>query len=81
VIEKRRAERRFGDGLIAAEVGDRHEGWMRHADRLLADPDIVAAIYEALAKRHPQRCYWAGGGDVATSSLDQPMECRDAPAE
>jgi IS5 family transposase len=27
---------------------------MKHADQLLADPEIVAAVYEALAKRHPQ---------------------------
>src|SRR6516225_3203403 len=27
---------------------------MKHADRVLADKEIVAAIYEALAKRHPQ---------------------------
>jgi hypothetical protein len=28
-----------------------------------------------------RRCYGAGGEDVATSSLHEPMECRDAPAE
>jgi transposase, IS5 family len=53
VIERRRAQRSFGDGLIAAEVKDLHEDWMRHADRLLEDPAIVAAVYEALAKRRP----------------------------
>ena len=50
----RRAQRSFGDGLIAEEVKDLHEAWMKHADRVLADKEIVAAIYEALAKRHPQ---------------------------
>jgi IS5 family transposase len=54
VIERRRAQRSFGDGLIAAEVRDLHESWMTHANEVLADPEIVAAIYEALAKRHPQ---------------------------
>jgi IS5 family transposase len=54
VIERRRAQRSFGDGLIAAEVRDLHESWMTHANAVLADPEIVAAIYEALAKRHPQ---------------------------
>ena|SRR6516165_4224533 len=33
------------------------------------------------AKSGTDRCYGAGGGDMATSSLHQPMECRDAPAE
>ena len=54
MIETRRAQRSFGDGLIAEEVKDLHEEWMKHADRVLADKEIVAAIYEALAKRHPQ---------------------------
>src|SRR6202162_2868380 len=27
---------------------------MKHADRVLADKEIVAVVYEALAKRHPQ---------------------------
>jgi IS5 family transposase len=54
VIERRRAQRSFGDGLIAAEVADLHEAWMRQADRVLEDPQIVAAVYEALARRHPK---------------------------
>jgi len=53
VIEARRAQRSFGDGLVAAEVSDLHEAWMRRADRVLDDPQIVAAVYEALAQRHP----------------------------
>jgi IS5 family transposase len=54
VIEIRRAQRSFGDGLIADEVKDLHEDWMKHADQVLADKEIVAAVFEALAKRHPQ---------------------------
>ena len=54
MIETRRAQRTFGDGLIADEVKDLHEDWMKHADQVLADKEIVAAVYEALAKRHPQ---------------------------
>jgi IS5 family transposase len=54
VIKTQRAQRSFGDGLIAEEVKDLHEAWMKHADQLLADPAIVAAVYDALAKRHPQ---------------------------
>src|SRR6202041_2618259 len=33
VIEMRRAQLSFGDGLIAGEVSDPREGWMTHADR------------------------------------------------
>jgi len=54
VIEMRRAQLSFGDGLIAAEVNDLREGWMEHADLVLADEQMVAAVYEALARRHPR---------------------------
>jgi transposase, IS5 family len=54
MIEMRRAQRSFGDGLIAAEVGDLREDWMAHADGVLADEALVAAVYEALGKRHPK---------------------------
>ena len=57
MIEMRRAQRSFGDGLIAEEVSDLREDWMKHADTVLADETIVAAVYEALAKRHRKsRC-------------------------
>ena len=53
MIEARRLQRTFGDGLIDAEVSDLHEAWMRHADAILADDAIVSAVYLALAQRHP----------------------------
>jgi transposase, IS5 family len=54
MIEMRRKQISFGDGLIAGEVSDLRESWMKHADAVLADEGIVAAVYEALAKRHPK---------------------------
>jgi len=54
VIEKRRAQLSFGDGLIAEEVSDLREAWMAHADEVLSDEPIVATVYEALARRHPK---------------------------
>ena len=54
MIEARRRQVRFGDGLIAEEVADLEEDWMQHADRVLEDEQLVAAVYEALARRHPQ---------------------------
>src|SRR5438309_5794715 len=50
----RRAQLSFGDGLITAEVDDLREAWMKHADQVLQDEQIVTAVYEALAKRHPK---------------------------
>ncbi len=54
MIEMRRAQLSFGDGLITEEVDDLREAWMKHADEVLADEQIVTAVYEALAKRHPK---------------------------
>jgi IS5 family transposase len=54
MIEMRRAQLSFGDGLIAEEISDLREDWMKHADTVLSDENIVAAVYEALAKRHPK---------------------------
>ena len=54
MIEMRRAQLSFGDGLIAAEIGDLREPWMAHADAVLADETLLATVYEALAKRHPK---------------------------
>jgi IS5 family transposase len=50
----RRRQLSFGDGLIAEEVSDLREPWMKHADAVLADEEIITAVYEALAKRHPK---------------------------
>jgi hypothetical protein len=47
----RRAQRSFGDGLIDEEVKDLREVWMDHADRLLDDEAVVAAIFQALVSK------------------------------
>ena len=52
MIETRRAQLSFGDGLIAEQVEDLREDWMQYADQVLADGQVIAAVYEALAKRH-----------------------------
>jgi transposase, IS5 family len=54
MIEMRRKQLSFGDGLIAEEVSDLRETWMLHADEVLADEEIVAIVYEAMSKRHPK---------------------------
>src|SRR5215472_6758006 len=53
MIEPRRLQRSFGDGFIAAEVGDLQDLWMTHVDAILGDDTIIAAVYDALAQRHP----------------------------
>ena len=54
MIEMRRAQLAFGDGLIAEEVSDLRDHWMEAADQVLADEEMVTAVYEALGKRHPK---------------------------
>jgi IS5 family transposase len=51
VIELCRRQLDFGDGLIAEEVGDLWEDWMRHVDKVLDDPLLLKVVYDALAVR------------------------------
>lgn len=44
----------FGEGLIAEEVSELWENWMREVDPLLCDPQLVDLVYQALARRWPQ---------------------------
>jgi IS5 family transposase len=54
VIEARRAQLSFGEGLINEEVADLWEDWMRPADQVLDDDQLLSTVYEALAKRSPK---------------------------
>lgn len=51
MIELCRRQLDFGDGLIAEEVGELWEGWMRHVDKVLEDPPLLKVVYDALASR------------------------------
>jgi len=53
MIEARRAQLSFGDGLIADEVTDLWEDWMRPADQVLDDDQLLSTVYEALSRRRP----------------------------
>ncbi len=54
MIEARRQQLHFGEGLIAEEVADLREDWMKHADQVLEDETLVATVYEALSHRSPK---------------------------
>ena len=45
MIEMRRAQLSFGDGLITEDVSDLREDWMRHADQVLADDAGVDGVH------------------------------------
>jgi IS5 family transposase len=52
VIEVRRRQLGFAEGLISEEVDQLREDWMRHADKLLEDEQLLTSVFEALNKRH-----------------------------
>jgi hypothetical protein len=54
MIDARRMQRIFGDGFVADAVVGLQEAWMRHADVILADDELVTTVYDALARRHPK---------------------------
>lgn len=51
MIELCRRQLDFGDGLIAEEVADLWEDWMRQVDTVLEDAALLDVVYEALACR------------------------------
>ena len=51
MIETRRLQRAFADGLIAEEVSDLWEPWMLHADQAIDDEQLLEIVQEALSQR------------------------------
>lgn len=51
---RRKPQLSFAEGFIAEEVTDLWEDWMRPADQVLDDDQLLTNVYEALAKRRPQ---------------------------
>ena len=51
MIQLRRRQLDFGDGVIAEEVGELWEDWMRHIDKVLDDQVLMQLAYDALACR------------------------------
>jgi IS5 family transposase len=51
MISARRLQQSFADGLIAEEVADLWEPWMRHADEALNDDELLEIIQDELSKR------------------------------
>jgi len=54
VIDLRRQQHRFGDGFIRETVDELWEGWMRHADEILVDEQLLETIHHALQRRRPR---------------------------
>jgi IS5 family transposase len=50
----RSRQRSFGEGLIEEETVGLWEPWMRQADQVLEDEQLIQAVYDALLKRRPK---------------------------
>ncbi|MGQ0836744.1 MAG: ISNCY family transposase [Gammaproteobacteria bacterium] len=53
-MELSRPQLSFAEGLIEEEVGSLWEPWMRQADEVLLDRELLQIVYEALATRWPK---------------------------
>jgi len=51
MIEHRRPQTTFADGLIAEETSDLWEPWLRHTDALLEDEQLIGIVQQALSAR------------------------------
>lgn len=54
MIDIRRQQRSFGDGFIHETVEELREDWMRHADLILSDEELLEIVHKALQRRHPR---------------------------
>lgn len=52
MIRMRHDQPTLWEGLLAEEVADLWEPWMREVDEVLGDDQLVDAVYEAQGKRH-----------------------------
>jgi IS5 family transposase len=51
VIQYRRSQLSFADGLISEEVSDLREPWMQHADNAINDDQLLEIVQAALGQR------------------------------
>jgi IS5 family transposase len=54
VIEMRQSQLTIAEGFFQERAEEWWEPWMKEADRILEDEDLVELVYVALGQRHPQ---------------------------
>jgi len=54
VIERKYYQRQLGEGFIHDNIDGCWEPWMRIADEILDDEELIDSVYEALRRRRPQ---------------------------
>jgi hypothetical protein len=53
VIESKYDQRELGEGFIRDSIDDCWEPWMKIADEILDDEELIVPVYEALRRRRP----------------------------
>jgi IS5 family transposase len=54
VIERKYHQRQLGEGFIRDNIDDCWEPWMKIADEILDDEELIESVYAALRRRRPQ---------------------------
>jgi IS5 family transposase len=54
VIERKYGQRHLGEGFLRDSIDDCWEPWMRKADEVLDDEELIDTVYEALRRRRPK---------------------------
>jgi transposase, IS5 family len=72
VIKARSRPPGFDQGFLAEQVGSWWEGWMRQADQVLEDEQLVTIVYDALTRRRPKsstRGRWGTPAEIVLRML------------
>ena len=54
MIERHYGQRQIAEGFFSEPSEDWWEPWMKEADEILDDEELIDTVYEALRQRHPQ---------------------------
>jgi transposase, IS5 family len=54
MIERHYGQRQIAEGFFTEPIEDWWEPWMKQADEILDDEELINTVYEALRRRHPQ---------------------------
>jgi IS5 family transposase len=69
VIERKYHQRQLGEGFIRDSIDDCWEPWMKIADEILDDEELIEPVYEALRRRRPKSATRGRKGTPAEVAL------------
>ena len=69
MIERMYHQRQLGEGFIRDSIADCWEPWMKIADEILDDEELIDLVYEALRRRRPQSATRGRKGTPAEVAL------------